>query len=66
VPVKQVTLKHALTAYATLAETEHYHWPLSTLLPGGLQHFDLPDCYQALDGKQLRQIEPWGALPPKA
>jgi hypothetical protein len=23
----------------------------------------LPDCYQALKRKDLRMIEPWGALP---
>ncbi len=65
-PVKQVTLKNSLTAYAILAETEHYKWPLSALVPGVLKHFDLPDCYQALGAKQLRQIEPWGAMPTKA
>ena len=59
--VKQVTLKNALTSYASVAETEHYHWPLSTLLPGVLLHFDLPDCYSELKQKQLRQIDPWGA-----
>jgi hypothetical protein len=60
--VKQVTLKHALTSYADVAESEDYRWPLSTLLPNVLAHFDLPDCYQALQAKRLRQIEPWGAL----
>ncbi len=60
--VQQVTLKHALTSYAEVAESETYRWPLSTLLPNVLAHFDLPDCYDALrERKQLRQIEPWGA-----
>ena len=59
--VVQVTLKNALTSYADLAESEDYHWPLSCLLPGVLQQFDLPDCYRALGAKKLRQIEPWGA-----
>ena len=59
--VTQVTLKNALTSYRDLAEHERYQWPLSALLPGVLQHFDLPDCYAALKTKQLRQIEPWGA-----
>ena len=61
--VKQVTLKHALTSYSDLAETEDYGWPLSALLPGVLRTFDLPDCYRALAAKQLRQIEPWSATP---
>jgi dienelactone hydrolase len=59
--VVQVTLKNALTSYAAVAESEHYQWPLSTLLPNVLTQFDLPDCYRALERKRLRQIEPWGA-----
>ena len=57
--VTQVTLKHALTSYAAVAEAEDYKWPLSALLPGGLKHFDLPDCYRFLARKNLRQVEPW-------
>lgn len=60
--VVQVTLKNALTSYAEVATTEHYSWPLSTLLPGVLKHFDLPDCYRELEAKRLVQIEPWGAI----
>ena len=59
--VKQVTLKNSLTSYADIAESEHYDWPLSTLLPNVLSHFDLPDCYSMLKSKELRQIDPWGA-----
>ncbi|HSG72510.1 MAG TPA: prolyl oligopeptidase family serine peptidase [Planctomycetaceae bacterium] len=59
--VKQVTLKNALSSYADIAESETYHWPLSSFLPNVLAHFDLPDCYRELETKQLRQIEPWGA-----
>jgi len=59
--VKRVTLKHALRSYQEVAETEIYAWPLSALLPGVLEEFDLPDCYRALEEKQLRLIEPWGA-----
>jgi cephalosporin-C deacetylase-like acetyl esterase len=61
-PVTQVTLKHALTGYAAIAEAQDYRWPLSALLPGVLKHFDLPDCYRFLARKNLRQIEPWDAL----
>ena len=59
--VTQVTLKNALTSYVDVAESETYAWPLSCLLPGVLRHFDLPDCHRALEGKRLRQIDPWGA-----
>lgn len=61
-PVKQVTLKNALTSYHDIATAEEYKWPLATLLPGVLEKFDLPDCYRALATKGLRQIAPWGAL----
>jgi dienelactone hydrolase len=60
--VNQVTLKNALTSYTDIAESEDYKWPLSTLLPGVLRGFDLPDCYRVLETKKLRQIEPWNAL----
>lgn len=61
--VKQVTLKNALASYSEIAESEHYDWPLSTLLPNVLSKFDLPDCYAELGSRDLRQIEPWGAKP---
>ncbi len=60
--VKHVTLKHALTSYAAIAEADGYKWPLSCLLPGVLARFDLPDCYAAIEkSAKLRQIEPRGA-----
>ncbi len=59
--VTRVTLKHAPTSYAEMAETEDYTWPLSCLLPGVLAEFDLPDCYRELQGRQLRLITPWNA-----
>jgi dienelactone hydrolase len=59
---KQVTLKNALTSYRDVAESEEYAWPLSALLPNVLAHFDLPDCYRALQAKGLRSIEPWDAM----
>lgn len=59
--VNQVTLKHALTSFADLAETEDYKWPLSCMVPNILKTFDLPDCYRLLSGKKLKQIEPWNA-----
>ncbi len=63
--VKQVTLKNSLTSYSDIAESEHYDWPLSTLLPNVLAHFDLPDCYSNLKSKQLRLIDSWAAEPEK-
>lgn len=59
--VKQITLKHALTSYADVAKAETYTWPLSSFVPNVLKSFDLPDCYEALEKKNLRQIEPTGA-----
>jgi cephalosporin-C deacetylase-like acetyl esterase len=61
--VAQVTLKHALSSYAGVAESADYSWPLSSLLPNVLEKFDLPDCYRVLEKKGLRQVEPWGAVP---
>lgn len=58
--VTQITLKNALTSYQSIAEAEDYHWPLSAFLPNALAKFDLPDCYEALKSKKLRQIDPWG------
>jgi dienelactone hydrolase len=59
--VTQVTLKNALSSYEEVATAEDYSWPLATLPPNILARFDLPDVYRALEAKQLRQIEPWGA-----
>jgi len=56
-----VTLKNALTSYQEIAESTDYAWPLSALVPNVLSAFDLPDCYQALQAKSLRQIDPCGA-----
>ena len=64
--VNQVTLKHTLTSYREVAESEGYSWPLSCLVPGVLKTFDLPDYYRALSEKKLRQFEPWGAMADKA
>ncbi|HMC10979.1 MAG TPA: prolyl oligopeptidase family serine peptidase [Pirellulaceae bacterium] len=61
--VKEVTLKQGLTSYATIAESENYNWPLSTLPPAILARFDLPDCYRELTmTKKLRQIDMQGAM----
>jgi dienelactone hydrolase len=54
--VTQVTLKHTLTSYSDIAESEDYTWPVSSFVPGVLKLFDLPDCYRALESKKLRQL----------
>jgi hypothetical protein len=55
--------QNTLTSYAEIAESEHYNWPLSMLLPNVLADFDLPDWYSELNSKNLRQVAPWGAEP---
>ena len=47
--------------YSEIAENSEFNWPLSTLIPGILKEFDLPDCYRELASKKLVQIEPVGA-----
>ncbi|WP_276359638.1 acetylxylan esterase [Daejeonella sp. H1SJ63] len=59
--VKQVTLKNALSSYSAIAENAEFNWPLSTLIPGVLKQFDLPDCYEALRTKNVVQIDMVGA-----
>jgi dienelactone hydrolase len=55
--VKHVTLKNSIDSYAQIAESEEYDLPLSTFLPNVLAHFDLPDCYAALEKqKHLRRV----------
>jgi dienelactone hydrolase len=60
--VKRVTLKQNLTSYEAIATSEGYDWPLSSFVPNVLAKFDLPELYDELKGKQLRQIEPRGAM----
>jgi hypothetical protein len=62
--VDRVTLTQALRSYAEVAEATDYRWPLSALVPGVLASFDLPDCYRALEPKQLRLVEMCGAEGP--
>lgn len=59
--MKQVTLKHALTSFHDLAVHEDQQWPTAVMLPQVLHHFDLPDCYAALQARQFRSLEPWTA-----
>jgi dienelactone hydrolase len=59
--VNQVTLKHALTSFHELAVHDDQQWPTAFMLPQVLHHFDLPDCYTALQKQKLQLIEPWTA-----
>jgi len=53
--VKKITLINALKSFQEIAESEDYDWPLSTLIPDVLSHFDLPDIYAEL--QTTRQLE---------
>jgi cephalosporin-C deacetylase-like acetyl esterase len=59
--VSKVTLKHALNSFTEVAGTEDYNWPYAALPPRVLLHFDLPQCYAALQSKGLTTVEPWSA-----
>jgi hypothetical protein len=58
--VVQITLKNAMKSYADVAQSMDYNWPLAMLLPNVLERFDLPECYQALQDRRLRMVDPWG------
>lgn len=59
--VTRVTLHNALLSYHELTQTPVPHWPLSALLPGVLEEFDLPDLYRLLRAKRLKLVAPWNA-----
>jgi len=59
--VKQVTLKNALSSFHDIAVDSEYQWPYAVMLPGVLQHWDLPDCYRELQARGLVSSEPWKA-----
>lgn len=59
--VRSVTLKHAPASFRAIVDADDYDWPVSLFPWGALERFDLPDCYRALAGKNLRQLEPRGA-----
>lgn len=53
--VKKITLINALKSFQMIAESEDYDWPLSSLVPSILNHFDLPDIYSELQA--TRELE---------
>lgn len=59
--VTRVTLKHSLTSFAEIVESEESKWPVSVFVPGGIKTFDLPECYEVLAAKRLRRIASWDA-----
>ncbi|MGI5818853.1 MAG: acetylxylan esterase [Armatimonadota bacterium] len=60
--VERVTLINAPRSYSELAETRLQQWPQSAMLPGVLEHFDLPDVYRELRSTGLEMIDPWNAM----
>ena len=46
--VTALTLINPLESFQRIAESESYHWPLSSFVPDILSHFDLPDLRQAI------------------
>ncbi|MFW5867415.1 MAG: alpha/beta hydrolase family protein [Armatimonadota bacterium] len=59
--VTQVTLRHAPISWSEMAETEMQQWPLSVMVQGALEKFDLPDVYRALQSKNLQLVQPMSA-----
>lgn len=53
--VTKVTLLKGLDSWHEIALSEHYRWPLSHMLFGVLEHWDLPDARELItnQGKQL-------------
>lgn len=56
--VSSLTLQDNLDSFHGLATTEHYKWPLSSMVSGVLRYFDLPDCRKAIAsrGTEIRII----------
>lgn len=46
--VVAVTLEGAPPSYRSIASSEYYDWPLSSLVPSVLERLDLPDVYREL------------------
>ncbi len=59
--IDRITLLNAPLSYQEMAETTISNWPLSCMLPGVLNYFDLPDIYQALADKDLCLEAPFDA-----
>lgn len=57
--VKKVRLHNAPLSFEEVAESPLQRWPLSAVVPGILEHCDLPDVYRALGKKELQLTRPW-------
>lgn len=57
--VTRVTLANAPASYEEWAATAIVEWPAANVLPGALEHLDLPDCLRAL-GERVVVVDPWG------
>ncbi len=60
--IERITLIHAPVSYEEVVRTRLCRWPLSSMLPGVLKHFDLPDIYAELEAKQMEMIDPWDGM----
>jgi len=61
--VRRVTLRNSLRSYHELTQVDVYRWPLSSLVEGVLNDFDLPDCHRLLRRtRRLRLVDPWDAM----
>jgi len=56
--VRRVVELRALTSYASLTWHRDYDWPVSVILPGVLEHFDLEDVRAAIAPRGLLCVEP--------
>ena len=60
--IESVTLINPLLSFHELTQTPVYTWPLSTFIPGVLEHFDMPDVFRVLEEKHLHIIDPWNEV----
>jgi pimeloyl-ACP methyl ester carboxylesterase len=51
--VTKISLERPPASFSEIAESEDYSWPLSSFVPGILEHLDLPDCLRVLEKKEL-------------
>jgi dienelactone hydrolase len=60
--VTRLTLYNALLSFHELTQDPRYTWPLSCMVFGVLERFDLPDCLRELmHSKRLTVFDPWNS-----
>ena len=57
--VTRVTLVNAPASFQEWASVPIERWPAASVLPGVLEHFDVPDCLRVLGGR-AEVLNPWG------